>query len=281
MFRPLLISTLLTSATLADTWTVDDDGKADFNNIQAAVDAASDGDEIVVMPGTYTNISFYGQGGGITVRSKAGPSMTIIDAQGSGNCVYIRDVQNVTIDGFTMTGGYAFRGGGAYLFDSVYSTLQNCIITGNTAEDFQSGYAKGGGVYCGNCKSDFVNLRVTDNHVAGAHDSLGGGFYFSGAGGAFFCASIADTVICGNTADQIYNHYNNCNWTDGGGNIISDECPICPDVNSDGIIDPNDIMGIIWAWGTCDTCSEDLNEDGVVNLNDLMIVIDSWGMACE
>ena len=134
---------------------------------------------------------------------------------------------------------------------------------------------------CGNCKSDFVNLRVTDNHVAGAHDSLGGGFYFSGAGGAFFCASIADTVICGNTADQIYNHYNNCNWTDGGGNIISDECPICPDVNSDGIIDPNDIMGIIWAWGTCDTCSEDLNEDGVVNLNDLMIVIDSWGMACE
>ncbi len=35
------------------TWTVDDDGKADFDNIQAAIDAASDGDEIVVMPGTY------------------------------------------------------------------------------------------------------------------------------------------------------------------------------------------------------------------------------------
>ncbi len=35
-------------------WTVDDDGKADFDNIQAAVDAASDGDEILVEPGTYT-----------------------------------------------------------------------------------------------------------------------------------------------------------------------------------------------------------------------------------
>jgi hypothetical protein len=42
MFRTLLISMFLTSAALADTWTVDDDGKADFENIQAAVDAASD-----------------------------------------------------------------------------------------------------------------------------------------------------------------------------------------------------------------------------------------------
>jgi len=39
MFRTLLISIFLTSAALADTWTVDDDGKADFDNIQAAVDA--------------------------------------------------------------------------------------------------------------------------------------------------------------------------------------------------------------------------------------------------
>ena len=54
MFRTALISLFLTSTALATTWTVDDDGKADFDNIQAAVDASSDGDEIVVMPGTYT-----------------------------------------------------------------------------------------------------------------------------------------------------------------------------------------------------------------------------------
>ena len=46
---------LTVSAVQADTWTVDDDGKADFNNIQAAVDAASDGDTINVAPGTYTH----------------------------------------------------------------------------------------------------------------------------------------------------------------------------------------------------------------------------------
>ena len=46
MFRTTLISMFLTSAALADTWTVDDDGKADFDNIQAAVDAASGGDGV-------------------------------------------------------------------------------------------------------------------------------------------------------------------------------------------------------------------------------------------
>ena len=40
MFRAALISMFLTSTALADTWTVDDDGKADFDNIQDAIDAA-------------------------------------------------------------------------------------------------------------------------------------------------------------------------------------------------------------------------------------------------
>ena len=44
----------LAGSAMAETWTVDDDGPADFDNIQAAVNAASDGDEILVSPGTYT-----------------------------------------------------------------------------------------------------------------------------------------------------------------------------------------------------------------------------------
>jgi len=36
--------------------TVDDDGPADFNNIQAAIDDANDGDVIEVQPGTYTGV---------------------------------------------------------------------------------------------------------------------------------------------------------------------------------------------------------------------------------
>ena len=39
MFRTAPISIFLTSTALATTWTVDDDGNADFDNIQAEVDA--------------------------------------------------------------------------------------------------------------------------------------------------------------------------------------------------------------------------------------------------
>ena len=40
--------------TFATTWIVDDDGSFyDFRDIQDAVDVATDGDQILVMPGTY------------------------------------------------------------------------------------------------------------------------------------------------------------------------------------------------------------------------------------
>ena len=40
-------------ASAATTWTVDDDGGADFTTIQAAINAASSGDTIQVADGTY------------------------------------------------------------------------------------------------------------------------------------------------------------------------------------------------------------------------------------
>ena len=49
---------VLTSTALATTWTVDDDGKADFDNIQSAIDASSDGDEILVAPSRRSVIKY-------------------------------------------------------------------------------------------------------------------------------------------------------------------------------------------------------------------------------
>ena len=95
-------------SAMARTITVDDDGPADFNDIQAAIDDAYSGDEIVVADGTYTgpgnrNIRFLGKS--ITVRSQSGPENCIIDGQDS--YVLFRFIEHelpgAVLDGLTIT----------------------------------------------------------------------------------------------------------------------------------------------------------------------------------
>ena len=78
----LAASTLGASAELI---TVDDDGPADYDNIQEAVDAAEEGDIIWVAAGVYTSdhpghvVDMKGKA--ITLASLVGPDFTIIDGE--------------------------------------------------------------------------------------------------------------------------------------------------------------------------------------------------------
>ena len=94
MIRAAIISTLLINSAIAETWTVDDDGKADFNNIQAAVNAASDGDEIIVGPGTYS-VSWgpvvHVENKSLWIHSSHGYGATTIDGQGNNQCMFLQN----------------------------------------------------------------------------------------------------------------------------------------------------------------------------------------------
>jgi hypothetical protein len=52
----------------------------------------------------------------------------------------------------------------------------------------------------------------------------------------------------------------------------------CPaDVNGDDLVNANDLLAVIGAWGACAGCPADVNNDGSVNVTDLLTVIGAWG----
>ena len=122
---------------------VDDDGPADFNTIQAAIDDANDGDTIIVADGTYTgqgnrDLDFLGKA--ITVRSENGPENCIIDCNGSeteyhrGFYFHSGEDANSILAGITITNGYTTEGAGIYCYTSSSPTISNCTLTANCAD---------------------------------------------------------------------------------------------------------------------------------------------------
>lgn len=116
-----------------------------------AVDAASDGDRVVVGPGLYDRGGRddpYGAARlfidkGITVESSEGPASTVIWGYRPGGPVAMRGVlirhSNAVFRGFTVSGGTALgiyplerkHGGGLLAFE--VKDISNCVFSGNTA----------------------------------------------------------------------------------------------------------------------------------------------------
>lgn len=98
----LLFMLLLAVDGSAKTITVDDDGGADYEKIQDAINNSTDGDIIRVYDGTYyenidINMSLKLEGNG--------SDTTIIDGRVGGECVMIR-ADNSTISKFTIINGF-------------------------------------------------------------------------------------------------------------------------------------------------------------------------------
>ncbi len=53
------------------------------------------------------------------------------------------------------------------------------------------------------------------------------------------------------------------------------------DVNGDGVVNIEDLLAVIAAWGPCppppDACAADVDGNGIVNISDLLLVIGNWG----
>jgi len=109
---------------------VDDDGPADFNNIQAAVDDANYGDTILVAAGTYYENVRMKDG---LVLQGAGADVTTIDGGENGHVVSF-NLASGTISGFTITNSGDDPGYLAGIFTSQCTvTITGNIITNNAS----------------------------------------------------------------------------------------------------------------------------------------------------
>ncbi len=153
----LLLVITCSRAFAGKTLYVDDDGPADFNNIQAAIDDANDGDIIIVQTGLYKEfVKFHGKN--ITLTSTNPGDFNVVAATiidyGAG-FVGTED-PNCTLTGFKINGWIS---GVDYIIDPTgenhtNATISYCLLQGNMVSR---------GTVIRACDGTIINCVVVDN----------------------------------------------------------------------------------------------------------------------
>ncbi len=222
IFALICILPVITSG--GDIITVDDDGPADFNNVQDAINNSQDGDTIIVEPGTYNgNILFNNKAVTLTSRDPEDPNVvgsTIITAD-SGYSVSFdsNEVSSSVLTGFTITGR------GVYCYNETSPTIskniiRDCVTWGifGQASTFEVAQAapvisenfilrnKGG---VASCDGPIINNVISEN-VYNVPLSIG-------SGGLTYC----DGLISGNIISYNFSSYRGGACYECNGDVIN------------------------------------------------------------
>ncbi len=195
--------------------------------IQAAIDAAADGDEISVESGVYDEaIDLLGKA--LHVYGVNGAATTIIfavDENTSAVTAATGEGPASVLEGFTIQGGTGTpnedgdRCGGGVYCAGANPTLAQCWIVGNAAD-------YGGGVYCAGCDPTLTECWLVENtatHGAGLYCTeanptvVDGLFLWNSSemfGGAVYCREAVPTL----TRCLVFE-----NWAGYGGGVYAHE----------------------------------------------------------
>ncbi len=167
-------------------------------NIQDAVDAAVAGDEIVVTNGIYAtggrDYNRVAVDKPLSLRSVNGPQSITIVGGDAGRCVYLTNA--ASLSGFTLTGGTSESGAGVFC-ESTNAVLSNCVVSGNSSRSYSSGGfpAVGGGAIGGTLN----NCILTGNTAYAQFSQHNTGRYHAWGGGAAYCV-LNNCTLIGNSA---------------------------------------------------------------------------------
>ena len=167
---------------------------------QAFLDAAINmqADTIVLADGTYATTD---DGGGtfnytadesydLTIQGSS-PELVVLSGDNTDG-VLLFDVNNSTqriyLTNISIINGKSSSGGGIFSYEPL--DIENCIISGNTAEN------NGGGFF----NLDISDITITNSIISGNTAGLrGGGFFASGN------VAITNSTISGNSVTEAYN----------------------------------------------------------------------------
>ncbi len=202
---------------------VDDDGAADFSNIQAAIDAAAAGDELVVRPGVYRgagnrDISFLGKAimvRGTDPNDPCAVAATVIDCNGTAK-EYHRgfifdsgEDSNSVLDGLTIAYGFADAGGGIYC-EASGPSIRNCTLRRNTSDPNDALDATyGGAMYNIDGEPRLVGCRFVANRANNDDWRSGYGGAICNVGGSVRLERCEFVENKADNAGAIYSYSNN------------------------------------------------------------------------
>lgn len=215
---------------------------ADYPTIQQGIDAAVNGDLVLVDKGTFVeNIDLKGKA--ITLQGAGrvggtGPRTTLVNGSNGGPCVTIAmgEGSGTLVTGFDLrfgTGklvGTKRHGGGLYISAASSPSINDCGIGFNSAD-------LGAGVYIDkNCNPAFTDSLIANNVTA--NKGVGGGVYSLGnptfdncriaentatngtGGGVYLEKATSSTVIQNSQIDKNHAFYGGGVHVNGGNPVI-------------------------------------------------------------
>ena len=148
---------LVSGAAFGDTIHVPDD----YPTIKLAIEAAVDGDTVLVGPGTYCENDGEFLGKAITVKSEAGPDVTIIDMTGLCDLNFSGgETEETILEGFTILEILDISG-------NTSPTIKNCKLIGSGGGSSGSGH----GSIWGGSSPTFINCQIVNGRAG-----IGGGY---------------------------------------------------------------------------------------------------------